>query len=80
MNVNQIEMLKSHIDYCRAQIQYKDDILPVKEIPYGNRTIWRQSYLHDGISYTGKITSLYWIRALITGTSVKLEAIFVEII
>ena len=25
--------------------------------------ILRPSYLHNGISYTGKTTSLYWIRA-----------------
>ena len=30
----------------------------------GDKTILRPSYLHDGISYTGKMTSLYWIRAL----------------
>ena len=30
----------------------------------GDKTILRPSYLHNGISYTGKITSLYWIRAL----------------
>ena len=29
----------------------------------GNKTILRPSYLHNGISYTGKMTSLYWIRA-----------------
>ena len=29
----------------------------------GDKTILRPSYLHNGISYTGKITSLYWIRA-----------------
>ena len=23
---------------------------------------WRSSYLHNGISYTGKMSSLYWIR------------------
>ena len=28
--------------------------------------ILRPSYLHNGISYTGKMSSLYWIRALIT--------------
>ena len=28
-------------------------------------TILRPSYLHNGISYTGKITSLYWIRPLV---------------
>ena len=30
----------------------------------GDKTILRPSYLHSEISYTGKITSLYWIRAL----------------
>ena len=29
----------------------------------GDKTILRPSYLHNGISYTGKKTSLYWIRA-----------------
>ena len=27
----------------------------------------RSSYLHNGISYTGKMSSLYWIRAMISG-------------
>ena len=30
----------------------------------GDKTILRPSYLHNGISYTGKTTSLHWIRAL----------------
>ena len=38
----------------------------------GDKTILRPSYLHNGISYTGKMTSQYWIRAQlilpITGT------------
>ena len=29
----------------------------------GDKTIWRLSYLHNGISYTSKMISLYWIRA-----------------
>ena len=29
----------------------------------GDKTILRPSYLHNGISYAGKMTSLYWIRA-----------------
>ena len=33
----------------------------------GDKTILRPSYLHNGISYTGKMTSLYWIRALVLG-------------
>ena len=32
----------------------------------GDKTILRPSYLHNGISYTGKMTSLYWIRAKVT--------------
>ena len=32
----------------------------------GDKTILRPSYLHNGISYTGKMTSLYLIRAQIT--------------
>ena len=27
----------------------------------GDKTVVRSSYLHNGISYTGKMTSLYWI-------------------
>ena len=29
----------------------------------GDKTVVRSSYLHHGISYAGKMTSLYWIRA-----------------
>ena len=29
----------------------------------GDKTVVRSSYLHNGISYTGKMTYLYWIRA-----------------
>ena len=32
----------------------------------GDKTILRPSYLHNGLAYTGKTTSLYWIRTLIT--------------
>ena len=32
----------------------------------GNKTDVRSSYLHTVISYTGKMTSLYWIRAQVT--------------
>ena len=28
----------------------------------GDKTILRLSYLHNGVSYTGKMTSLYWTR------------------
>ena len=32
----------------------------------GDRTVLRPSYLHNGISNTDKLTSLYWIRDLFT--------------
>ena len=52
----------------RALIQYKHDkdvILPVKEIHCRDKTILRPSYLHSGIAYTGKMSSLHWIKALL---------------
>ena len=30
----------------------------------GDKTVVRSSYLHNGITYTGKMSSLYWIAAL----------------
>ena len=52
----------------RALIQYEDVVLPVYIYIYskshcGDKTILRPSYLHNGISYTGKMTSLNWIGA-----------------
>ena len=38
----------------------------------GDKTILRPSYLHNRISYTGKMTSLYWIRALIM-TAIRVD-------
>ena len=32
----------------------------------GDKTILRPSYLHNGISYTGKMPFLYWFKALIS--------------
>ena len=32
----------------------------------GDKTVVRSSYLHNGISYTGKMTSFYWSRALVS--------------
>ena len=31
----------------------------------GDKTVVRSSYLHNGISYIGKMSSLYWIRTLL---------------
>ena len=49
----------------RGLNQYKDAILPIFKTHCGDKMILRPSYLHNGISYTGKMTSLYWIRALV---------------
>ena len=34
-----------------------------RESGYGDKTVIRSSYLHNGNYYAGKMTSLYWIRA-----------------
>ena len=34
----------------------------------GDKTVVRSSYLHNAVSYTGKMISLYWFRALIIWT------------
>ena len=48
-----------------ALIQYKDiSSYQYRKSHCGDKTVVRSSYLHNGISYAGKITSLYWIRAL----------------
>ena len=52
-----------HLDISWALIQYKDAILLVYETPLpGDKMVVRSSYLHNGISYTGEIASLYWTR------------------
>ena len=42
--------------------QYKMPSYQYRKSDCGDKTILRPSYLHNGISYTGKMTSLYWIR------------------
>ena len=37
----------------------------------GDKTILWPSYLHNGIFYTSKMSSLYWIRALVTSHSLN---------
>ena len=41
----------------------------------GDKRVLRSSYLHNGISYTGKMSSLYWIGALVFKCKVKWLAI-----
>ena len=49
--------------WARGLIQYKDDTYQYRKSHCGDKTILRPSCLHNGICYTGKTTSLYWIRA-----------------
>ena len=49
----------------RALIQYKKMSCQYRKSHCGDKTILRPSYLHNGISYTGK-TFLYWIRAQVS--------------
>ena len=45
---------------------------------YGDKTVVRLSDLHNGISFTGKTTSLYWIWALFLKRTVILNHNFVK--
>ena len=46
-----------------GMIQYKMTSYQYMKSHCGDKTVVRSSYLHNGISYTGKMTYLYWIRA-----------------
>ena len=50
-------------DLCRqgVWINIKMSSYQYRKSHCGDETILRPSYLHNGISYTGKTTSLYWI-------------------
>ena len=55
-----------HKAFITSGLVQNKDALPehqYRNSHYGCKTILRWSYLHNGISYTGKTTSLYWIRA-----------------
>ena len=46
----------------------------------GDKTVVRSSYLHNGISYTDKMTSLYWISPLFWTWTCSRLAIFSAIV
>ena len=46
----------------------------------GDKMVIRSSYLHNGISYTGKMTSLYWIRALLVPSSTPVVVVAVGLV
>ena len=47
----------------RALVNIKMTSYQYRKSHVRNKTILRPSYLHNGISYTDRMTSLYWIRA-----------------
>ena len=58
------------VDSVGGCLRYNGPWFNIKMLSYqyrkshcGDKTVVRSSYLHNGISYTGKMTSLYWIRA-----------------
>ena len=54
----------------RGLIKHKDAMLPVWEIHCGDKILW-PFYLHNGISDTGKMAYLYWIKARIASLLMK---------
>ena len=60
VNTSQIAIILT----ATALIRYKMSSYRYRKSHCGDKTILRPSYLHNGISYTGK-TSLYWIGALV---------------
>ena len=55
----------SHNKYPGPWFNIKMSSYQYRKSHCGDKTILWPSYLHNGSSYTGKMTSLYWIRALI---------------
>ena len=51
--------------YPGPQFNIKMTSYQYRKFHCGDKTILRPSYLHNRISYTGKMISLYWIRALL---------------
>ena len=49
---------------CGARFNIKMSSYQDRKSHCGDKTVVRSSYLHNGISYTGKMSSLYWIRAV----------------
>ena len=50
--------------YPGGRINIKMPSYQYRKSHCGDKTVVRSSYLHNGISYTGKMASLYWIGAL----------------
>ena len=63
--INQNAILVKMVNvYIWARFNIKMLCYQYRKSHCGDKTILLPSYLHNEISYTGKMTSLYWIRAL----------------
>ena len=57
-------IVSSKSDLSSIRFNIKMSSYQYRKCHCGDKTVVKSSYLHNGISYTGKTTSLYWIRAL----------------
>ena len=57
-----------HHDTAGPRFNIKMSSYQYRKSHCGDKTVVRSSYLHDGISYTSKMTSLYWIGVQPTTT------------
>ena len=60
-----------------APIQYKMSSYQYRKSHCGDKTLVRSSYLHNGISYTGKMASLYWFSPLKSYVCIHLYTILI---
>ena len=60
------DKFRNHTDITRAgpRFNIKMSSYQYRKSHCGDKTVVRSSYLHNGTSYTGKMSSLYWIGAL----------------
>ena len=69
-DIFQVVNTKYHAGWCPGpQFNIKMTSYQYRKIHCGDKTVVRSSYLYNGISYTGKMISLYWIRALVPGVT-----------
>ena len=60
-NVCTIFILPQHWYHTGPWFNIKMSSYQYRKSHCGDKTVVRSSYLHNGISYTGKMSSLYWI-------------------
>ena len=54
-----------YAEYAGPRFNIKMPSYQYRKSHCGDKTVKRSSYLHNGIFYNGKMSSLYWIRALV---------------